>query len=338
MSTALPSIGVDIGLLPNICQHIHDVVNKQENSNIELFVSFKRKNKLHFLSIVSNRISRLYPKFSESSSSSSVSHSVGLQEFFQAANLCLEKRLQFHSMSDENFAKLKLALEQMHTTIERTEQVHKTLDHLEHLPKHIKSYDNEQQQQQDIKTPFDNIATKFYSAIDCGQQARELFREQMSKQTPNSFVTCCNTIATISADDSNSDFMHDDTTIIRCQKPQSPPPPPINEEGMLKGLECLLLNEPMSIPIIPTKNDDESFLTLERECRMESEIFMDPPQPDTVVEMNAPEMMFDDKMEEEYPEKENILPGYQQINDIQLEKLEDDIQFISPIISVPLGQ
>ena len=139
MSTALPSIGVDIGLLPNICQHIHDVVNKQENSNIELFVSFKRKNKLHFLSIVSNRISRLYPKFSESSSSSSVSHSVGLQEFFQAANLCLEKRLQFHSMSDENFAKLKLALEQMHTTIERTEQVHKTLDHLEHLPKRIKS-------------------------------------------------------------------------------------------------------------------------------------------------------------------------------------------------------
>ena len=277
----------------------------------------------------------MYPKFSETPSSTSTN--VGLNDLLQAANICLEKRLTSHSISDENFAKLKLALEQIHTTIERTEQVHKTLDHLEHLPKHIQRYDPEQQQQEQ-KTPFDHIATKFYSSIDCGQQAREAFREQMSKQTPNSFVTCCNTIATISADDSNSDFMHDDTTIIRCQKPQSPPPPPINEEGMLKGLECLLLNEPMSIPIIPTKNDDESFLTLERECRMESEIFMDPPQPDTVVEMNAPEMMFDDKMEEEYPEKENILPGYQQINDIQLEKLEDDIQFISPIISVPLGQ
>ena len=363
MSTALPSIGVDIGLLPNICQHIHDVVNRQENSNIELFVSFKRKNKLHFLSIVSNRISRLYPKFSESSSSSSVSHSVGLQEFFQAANLCLEKRLQFHSMSDENFAKLKLALEQMHTTIERTEQVHKTLDHLEHLPKHIKSYDNEQQQQQDIKTPFDNIATKFYSAIDCGQQARELFREQMSKQTPNSFVTCCNTIATLSADDSNSDFMHDDTTIIRCQIPTNLSAkaqhlqtvieaPPTSDERMLKGLECLLLNESSVIQApqptttattTTTKDDnDESFLTLEQQCKMDSDVFMDIPQPD----MEPIQNNFDDPMEEDYFEKENVIPIEQQqqqqqqpqINNLKLDPFDENIQFISPIISVPIEQ
>ena len=270
----------------------------------------------------------MYPKFSETPSSTSTN--ISLNELLQAANICLEKRLTSHSISEENFAKLKLALEQIHTTIERTEQVHKTLDHLEHLPKHIQRYDHEQQEQ---KTPFDHIATKFYSSIDCGQQAREAFREQMSKQTPNSFVTCCNTIATISADDSNSDFMHDDTTIIRCQKPPSPLPE--NEEGMLKGLECLLLNEPMSIPIIPTTNtEDESFLTLERECRMDSEIFVEQTQPDTIVEMNFE----DEKMEEEYPEKENILPAYQQNNDFQLEKLEDDVQFISPIMSVPIGQ
>lgn len=31
LSTSLPSMGIDIGLLPNICQQIHDIVNKQEN-------------------------------------------------------------------------------------------------------------------------------------------------------------------------------------------------------------------------------------------------------------------------------------------------------------------
>jgi len=34
LSTSLPSMGVDIGLLSNICQQIHDIVNKQENSKI----------------------------------------------------------------------------------------------------------------------------------------------------------------------------------------------------------------------------------------------------------------------------------------------------------------
>jgi hypothetical protein len=271
--------------------------------------------------LVSNRISRLYPKFSETPSSTSTT--IGLNDLIQAANICLEKRLTSHSISDENFSKLKLALEQIHTTIERTEQIHKTLDHLEHLPKHIQHYNQEQ------KTSFDHIATKFYSSIDCGQQARETFREQMSKQTPNSFVTCCNTIVTISADDSNSDFMNDDTTIIRCQIPTTFLPE--NEEGMLKGLECLLLNE----PIVTMKNNDESFLTLEQECRMDSEIFVDR---NTILETNIEAVMLDEKMEGEHPEKENITPGQQQINEIQIEKMENDIQFISPIISVPIGQ
>jgi hypothetical protein len=263
----------------------------------------------------------LYPKFSETPSSTSTT--IGLNDLIQAANICLEKRLTSHSISDENFSKLKLALEQIHTTIERTEQIHKTLDHLEHLPKHIQHYNQEQ------KTSFDHIATKFYSSIDCGQQAREAFREQMTKQTPNSFVTCCNTIVTISADDSNSDFMNDDTTIIRCQIPTTFLPE--NEEGMLKGLECLLLNE----PIVTMKNNDESFLTLEQECRMDSEIFVDR---NTILETNIEAVMLNEKMEGEHPEKENITPGQQQISEIQIEKMENDIQFISPIISVPIGQ
>jgi len=223
-------------------------------------------------------------------------------------------------------------LNKIHTTIERTEQVHKTLDHLQHLPKHINRYDNEQ------KTPFDHIATKFYPSIDCGQQAREIFREQMSKQTPNSFVTCC---ATISADDSNSDFMNDDTTIIRCQIPPSTSlpsvpetVPPMSDEKLLKGLECLLLNEPISsVPIITTK-EDEYFLTLEQECKMDSEIFVDHSQQET----NVAVVITDDKMEEDYPEKENIIPMQQQINEIQIDKHENDVHFISPIMSVPIGQ
>jgi hypothetical protein len=268
---------------------------------------------------------------------------INLSELIQAANICLEKRLNSHSLSDENFSKLKLALEQMNTTIERTEQVHKTLDHLEHLPKHInRSHENQQGQ----KTTFDHIATRFYSSIDCGQQAREIFREQMSKQTPHSFVTCCNTIATINADDSNSDFMNDDTTIIRCHISTSAPLsslpetiPPVTDEGMLKGLECLLLSEPMSIPM-RTTNQDESFLTLEQECKIDSEIFIDRPRRKTILETNVAAVMMDDRMEEEdYPQKENIIPTQQQqINDVQLDKLDNDIQFISPIISVPIGQ
>lgn len=31
LSTSAPSLGVDIGLLPNICQQIHNIINKQEN-------------------------------------------------------------------------------------------------------------------------------------------------------------------------------------------------------------------------------------------------------------------------------------------------------------------
>jgi hypothetical protein len=301
---------------------------------------------LNKISLGSSRISRLYPKFSETtSSSSSISNIINLNDLIQAASNCLEKRLASHSVSDENFAKLKLALEQMHTTIERTEQIHKTLDHLEHLPKHIQRYENEQHEQ---KTSFDHIATRFYSSIDCGQQAREIFREQMSKQTPNSFVTCCNTIATISADDSNSDFMNDDTTIIRCQISSSASlptvletVPPVNDEGMLKGLECLLLSEPMSIPIITTTNDDvndESFLTLEQECKMDSDVFIDRPRRKTVIETNVAAVNMDEKMEEGSPDKENLTPQQQLFNEIQIDKFDNDIQFISPIISVPIGQ
>jgi hypothetical protein len=32
LSTSLPSMGIDIGLVPNISQQIYDIVNKQENS------------------------------------------------------------------------------------------------------------------------------------------------------------------------------------------------------------------------------------------------------------------------------------------------------------------
>jgi len=153
----------------------------------------------------------------------------------------------------------------------------------------------------------------------------------MMKQTPNSFVTCCNTITTINADDSNSDFMNDNTTIIRCQIPSTVPEtiPPMDDEGMLKGLESLLLNEP-----IRKVNEDESFLTLEQECKMELEIVVDHPQQET----NIPIVIINEKMEEDYLEKENITPNQQQINDNQLDKLENDVHFISPIISVPIGQ
>ena len=290
-----------------------------------------------------SRISRLYPKFSESSSSSA-STTVGLTSLFEAGTLCLEKRLASHSVSDENFAKLKLALEQMHTTIERTEQVQKTLDHLEHLPKHIQRHEAEPQDQ---KTPFDQIVSRFYPSIDCGQQARELFREQMTKQTPNSFVTCCNTIVTMSADESNSDFMNDDTTIIRCQISA---PAPLNDigpvktdEGMLKGLECLLLSEPStsSTPMMTNSDNDESFLNLEQECRMESDTIIERPRRKTIVETNVAAVVIDDRMEEEedYSEKENQTPTQQPtINELLFEKIDQDIHFISPIISVPIGQ
>ncbi|CAF4249778.1 unnamed protein product, partial [Rotaria magnacalcarata] len=108
---------------------------------------------------------------------------------------------------------------------------------------------------------------------------------------PNSFVTCCNTIATISGDDSN-DFMNDDTTIIRCHI--SPPLPVVPEtilrttdEGMLKGLECLLLSEQMSTPITTTTINDESFLTLEQECNLDSEVFIDRSRRKTTLETNV---------------------------------------------------
>jgi hypothetical protein len=162
--------------------------------------------------------------------------------------------------------------------------------------------------------------------------------------------TTSNTIVTISADDSNSDYMNDDTTIIRCQMPTaaslpSVSEPPMNDEGMLKGLECLLLSEPMSIPIMTTTTDqDESFLTLEQECKMDSEIFIDRPRRKTIVETNVAAVIMDDNMEEDYPQMENIIPieqeqqQPQQIIDFQFDKLENDIHFISPIISVPIGQ
>lgn len=261
---------------------------------------------------------------------------------FEAACLCLEKRLGVHTTSEENLAKLKLALEQMQTTIERTEQIQKTLDHLEHLPKHIQRHEIDLQ---DMKTPFDQIATRFYPSIDCGQQARELFREQMSKQAPNSFVTCCNTIVTMSADETNSDFMNDDTTIIRCQIPKSMPltsvtettPVTTTDEGMLKGLECLLLSEPVSTPMM-MPNEEDSFLAMEQECKMESESFMERPQRKTTMETNVAAVIMDDRMDEDSCEKENRTPNQPAIPDFQFNKLESDIHFISPIISVPSEQ
>ena len=324
-------MGADIGLLPNTGQQVNDLVNKQENGILS-----HEHLRIERCSIsVPSRISRLYPKYSETSSSSSSSSSscIGLQTLIDAANICLEKRLHSHTVSDENFSKLKLALEQMHTTIERTEQVHKTLDHLEHLPKHIHCQEPDRQEQ---KTTFDHIATRFYPSIDCGQQARDVFRDQMSKQTPSSFVTCCNTIVTTSVDETSSDFMNDDTTIIRCQLPttvsQPERSPSAGDDGMLKGLECLLLSEPMAM----TTNNDESFLTLEQECRMDSEIMIDRPRRKTIVETNVAAVNMDDRMEEDDPQKENITP--QPANDVQFDKLEQDVHFISPIISVPIGQ
>jgi hypothetical protein len=52
----------------------------------------------------------------------------------------------------------------------------------------------------------------------------------------------------------------------------------------------------------------------------------------------------DDEMEEDYSQKENIVPKkqqqqqQQQINEIQIDKLDNDIHFIQPIMSVPIGQ
>ncbi|CAF5007682.1 unnamed protein product, partial [Rotaria socialis] len=50
----------------------------------------------------------------------------------------------------------------------------------------------------------------------------------------------------------------------------------------------------------------------------------------------------DDEMEEDYSQKENIVPKkqqqqQQQINEIQIDKLDNDIHFIQPIMSVPIG-
>jgi CO dehydrogenase/acetyl-CoA synthase gamma subunit (corrinoid Fe-S protein) len=140
--------------------------------------------------------------------------------------------------------------------------------------------------------------------------------------------------------------MNDDTTIIRCQIPQTTSLPSVqeiiptvNDEGMLKGLECLLLSEPMSIPIT-TNDNDESFLTLEQECKMDSDVFSDRPRRKTVIETNVAAVIMDDeKMEEDYPDKENMtptLPQQQQINEIQIDKLDDDLHYISPIMSVPI--
>lgn len=249
-----------------------------------------------------------------------------MTSLFEAASLCLEKRLGFHTTSDENFAKLKLALEQMQTTIERSEQIQKTLDHLVHLPKHIQKNANDLSE---MKTPYDQIATKFYPSIDCGQQARELFREQMSKQPSNSFVTCCNTIVTMSTDETTSDFMNDDTTIIRCQIPTT------SDEKMLKGLESLLLSEPMTTVIEKPTEDDRSFLTLEQECQMESESFIERPQRKTTLETNVAAVIIDEKMDEDFHEKENRTPIQ---HDFQFDKLDDEIHYISPIISVPIDQ
>jgi len=165
------------------------------------------------------------------------------------------------------------------------------------------------------KIPFDHIATRFYSSIDCEQQSREIFREQTSKQTPNSFVTCCNTIATITTDDSKVDFMNDNTTIIRCQIPQltslrSVPEilPTINDERVLIGLQCLSLGDAMSIlTTMPVINDDESFLSFEQACKMDSDVFVDRSRRKTTIKTNLAAVMMDEKMEADYPDKKNMI-------------------------------
>ena len=276
----------------------------------------------------------MYPKLSEISSSSTTTK-VTLHDLIKAAHLCLEERLASHSLSDENFSKLKLALEQINTTIERTEQIHKTLDHLEHLPNHMNHYDNDSQIQ---KTSLDHIGTKFYPSIDCGQHAREMFRDQMSKRTSNSFVTCCDTIVMTSADDSNSNFMNNDTTIIRCQIPATLPsvPETMADDKMLKDLECLLLNEPLSMLSRTAKNEDLSFVQLEQECQRNSELCTDSLRQQTILETNIAALSTKEKIEDD-SQKENITPEQEQqsVNDVQL---DHEIHLISPIISVPIRQ
>ncbi|CAF1243215.1 unnamed protein product [Adineta steineri] len=71
---------------------------------------------------------------------------------------------------------------------------------------------------------------------------------------------------------------------------------------------------------------------------MDSESFMNRSRRKTTVETNVAAVNMDDKMEEDYFEKENIIPIQQQINNIQFDKLDDDTKFISPIMSVPLAQ
>ncbi|CAF5229772.1 unnamed protein product, partial [Rotaria magnacalcarata] len=92
-----------------------------------------------------------------------------------------------------------------------------------------------------------------------------------------------------------------------------------------------------------TTINDESFLTLEQECNLDSEVFIDRSRRKTTLETNVAAVIMDDEMEEDYSQKENIVPKKQQqqqqhINEIQIDKLDNDIHFIQPIMSVPIEQ
>ncbi|CAF4701643.1 unnamed protein product, partial [Rotaria sp. Silwood2] len=64
------------------------------------------------------------------------------------------------------------------------------------------------------------------------------------------------------------------------------------------------VSEPMLNPATVTNNDDESFLTLEQECKMDSEVFIDRPRrKKTTIETHVTAVIMDEKMEEDYPEK-----------------------------------
>jgi len=67
--------------------------------------------------------------------------------------------------------------------------------------------------------------------------------------------------------------------------------PVINDERILKGLECLLLSEPLSIPTTMTAINDESFLRLEQGCKMDCDVFIDRSRRKTTIETNIAVIM-----------------------------------------------
>lgn len=80
----------------------------------------------------------------------------------------------------------------------------------------------------------------------------------------------------------------------------------VTDEEMLKGPESLLFNDRMS-SLPTTINEDESFLTFEQKCKIDSKIFIDRPQQKITREIIVTAVLMDGKMEEDYPKKKKIL-------------------------------